>query len=83
MHTNKRRRHVLISETAGAVTLTTGPVTPFPVTTDAVEPYLDGNVVQDALTPFTLTYGDSTVTGKVQSVSCKKRRAGPSISTGA
>ena len=54
-------------ENAGAVVLTPGVTTPLTGTTLAAEPFLAGTVLQDVLSPFTLTYDSNTVTGDVQS----------------
>jgi hypothetical protein len=57
----------LLSSGAQAVVLTPGVVTPLPGTTVAANPSLAGTIVQDILTPFTMTTTTGTVTGEVQS----------------
>jgi hypothetical protein len=52
---------------AGAVILTPGVVTPLPGTTVAADPSLAGTVVQDVLSPFTMTTSTGVATGEIQS----------------
>jgi hypothetical protein len=50
---------------AGAVILTPGVVTPLPGTTVAADPSLAGTVVQDVLSPFTMTTSTGVATGEI------------------
>jgi hypothetical protein len=52
---------------AGAVILTPGVVTPLPGTTVAADPSLAGTIVQDVLSPFTMTTPTGVTTGEIQS----------------
>jgi hypothetical protein len=58
---------VLAAAGAQAVTLTPDTFTPLPGTTDAAQPFLDGVVQADTLTPFSFNAYGGTVSGTVQS----------------
>jgi hypothetical protein len=57
----------LMSGVAHAVILTPGVVTPLPGTTVAANPSLAGTIVQDILSPFTMSTPAGNVTGELQS----------------
>jgi hypothetical protein len=58
---------IAFSGGAGAVILTPGVVTPLPGTTVAADPSLAGTIVQDVLSPFTMTTSTGVTTGEIQS----------------